>query len=154
MLGIQNPQAPYNVKKILNTINNLVRVLELTLMLNLSPVPSLPTPPVTVILPKVTMLRSGLDQVSPQSAREIHSKVLTDRIATITKWAASVSHPPTIPPPSNHLGGSPPPTLSRPPLKATPLPPLTWAHQQTLQHTLTSQPPKAPQWPIIPSALP
>jgi hypothetical protein len=65
MLGIWDPQAPYNVEKILDTINNLVRVLELTLMLSLSPVPPPPTPPATVILPKVTTLGSGLDQVSP-----------------------------------------------------------------------------------------
>jgi hypothetical protein len=144
MLGIRDLQAPYNVEKILDTINNLVRVLELTLMLNLSPAPPPPTPPATVILPKVTMLGSGLDQVSPQSACNIHSKVLTDHIATITKWATSVSHSPTILSLSNHSEGSPPPTPSCSPLKATPLPPLAWAHRQALQCTLTSQPPKAP----------
>jgi hypothetical protein len=154
MLGVRDPQAPYNVEKILDTINNLVRVLELTLMLNLSPAPPPPTPPATVILPKATTLGSGLDQVSPQSACDIHSKVLTDRIATITKWATSVSRSPTISSLSNPLGGSPPPTPSCLPLTAAPLPPLAQAHRQALQHTLTSQPHKAPQWPVIPSALP
>ena len=105
MLGIRALQAPYNVEKILDTINNLVRVLELTLTLNLSPALPPPTPPATVILPKATTLGSGLDQVSPQSACDIHSKVLTDRIATITKWATSVSRSPTISSLSNPLGG-------------------------------------------------
>ena len=88
MLGTQDPQAPYNIEKILNTINNLVRVLELMLMLNLSPVPLPPTPPptMTVILPKVTTLGSGLDPVSLQSASEIHSKVLTDCICYAPGW--------------------------------------------------------------------
>ena len=151
MLGVWDPQAPYNVEKILDTINNLVRVLELTLTLNLSPAPPPPTPPATVILPKATTLGSGLDQVSPQSACDIHSKVLTDRIATITKWATSVSRSPTIPSLSSPSGGSPPPTPSCLPLKANLLPPLARAHRKALQRTLTSQ---APQWPANPSALP
>jgi hypothetical protein len=139
MLGIWDPQAPYNVEKILDTINNLVRVLELTLTLNLSPAPPPPTPPATVILPKATTLGSGLDQVSPQSACDIHSKVLTDRIATITKWATSVSRSPTIP--------SAPPTIPSALSKTTPL--------RARPHKATSITPKPTiLTPASPSACP
>jgi hypothetical protein len=93
--GLRDHQATLNVEKILDTINNLVRILELTLTINLAPPPSPPTPPATVILPKATTLGSGLDQVSPQSASELHSKVLTDRIQSITKWAKAVTPTPT-----------------------------------------------------------
>jgi len=68
MLGTQDHQAPspYNVEKVLNTINNLMRVLELTLTLSIPPTIPPPAPaPAAVILPKATMLGSGLDQVSP-----------------------------------------------------------------------------------------
>jgi hypothetical protein len=93
--GLRDCQATLNVDKILDTINNLVRILELALMVNLVPSPPPPTPPATVILPKATTLGSGLDQVSPQSAPELHSQVLTDRIQSITKWAKAVA--PTSP---------------------------------------------------------
>jgi hypothetical protein len=96
--GLRDHQATLNVEKILDTINNLVRILELTLTINLVPSPSPPTPPATVIPPKVTMLGGGLDQVSPQSASELHSKVLTDRIASITKWAKAITPNPPPPP--------------------------------------------------------
>jgi hypothetical protein len=79
-------QAPsVTVNKILNTINNLVRVLELVLTLPIIASPSSPTI-ATVTLPKVTTLRSGLDPVLPQFASTPHSKVLTNRdcIAAIT----------------------------------------------------------------------
>jgi len=94
--GLRDHQATLNVNKILDTINNLVRILELTLTINLAPPPSPPAPPATVILPKATTLGSGLDQVLPQSASELHSKALTDRIASITKWAKAVTpNPPS-----------------------------------------------------------
>ena len=51
--------SPFNVRKILNTINNLVRVLELVLTLSALQPPI--TPPAIVVLPKVTTLRSGLN---------------------------------------------------------------------------------------------
>ena len=117
--------SPNTVEKILDTINNLVWVLKLTITVTLSPA-SYPTKetPVTAILPKVTTLGSGLDLVSPQSASNLHSKVLTDCIAAITQWATSVPRSPTTPPPSSfsslpgdHLPPTPPPL----PPKVTPL---------------------------------
>jgi hypothetical protein len=114
--GLRDHQATLNVEKILDTINNLVRILELTLTINLAPSPSPPTPPVTVILPKATTLGSGLDQVSPQSASELYSKVLTDHITSITKWAKAVTSntPPTC------MDGPLPPTPPQPSSVTTP----------------------------------
>jgi hypothetical protein len=128
LLGTWDPQASLNIEKILDTINNLVRVLELTLTLNLSPAPLPPTlpPPATVILPKATTLGSGLDLVSPQSASELHSKVLTDRIASISKWAASVSHPT----PSTQSGISPLSVTPQLPPTASSSPPTKWKAPQ------------------------
>jgi hypothetical protein len=117
--GLRDHQATLNVKKILDTINNLVRILELTLTINLIPSPSPPTPPATVILPKATMLGSGLDQVLPQSASELHSKVLTDCITSISKWAKAVT--PNSPP--TRADGPLPPTP--PQLSSVMTPPLT-----------------------------
>jgi hypothetical protein len=58
--------SPNTVEKILDTINNLVWVLELTITVTLSPTSSpVKEPLATVILPKVTTLGSGLDLVSP-----------------------------------------------------------------------------------------
>jgi len=153
-------QASTNtIGKILDTINNLVQILKLTITVTLSPAP-LPTKatPATVILPKATMLRSGLDLVSPQSASDLHSKVLTDCIAAIIQWATSVPCTPTIPPPpSLSLSGDHlPPTPSLLPPKVTPLPPLAQAYQQALQRTFPSllAPKLAPTTPLTPRAQP
>jgi hypothetical protein len=57
-------QASANtIKNILDTINNLVQILKLIITLNLPPAsfPPPKEPTLTVILPKVTTLGSGLD---------------------------------------------------------------------------------------------
>jgi hypothetical protein len=132
----------------LTSLHNLVRVLKLTLTLSIPTTTPLPAPiPATVILSKVTTLRSGLNQLSPQLASNLYSKVLMNHIIMITKWATSMPCPPAAPPSStlSCSGGHLPPTPSTPPLKVTQLPPLTWAYQQALQHILTpSQAPKQP----------
>ena len=153
LLGIRDHQAPFNVEKILNTINNLVRVLKLTLMLNLSPAPLPPTPPptATVILSKATTLKSGLDLVSPQSASELHSKVLTDCIASITKWAASVSHQPT-PSPSPCKAKASTPSRSPPKATAFSLPDITTT--QPMAKPSKAQPYKAIKGSPTPTRLP
>ena len=138
MLSTRDPQpsTPYNIEKVLDTINNLVRVLELTLTLSINPTTPAPAPtPATVILPNVTMLRSELDQVSSQSTSDLHSKVLIDHITSISKWATSMSHLPTNSSPSNHLDSSSPPTLSLLPPKV---------NQQTLKCAFTPTPTPLP----------
>jgi hypothetical protein len=144
MLGTRDHQAPspYNVEKVLDTINNLMRVLELMLTLSIPPTIPPPAPtPAAVILPKATMLGSGLDQVSPQHASNLHSKVLMDHITNISSWAASACplksspqwQPPTISPVWSPPSERPPPSRDTPPH----LSPLAWAHQQALQQILT-----------------